>query len=56
LLCFMPRGGLPVGDIMLAQKTALELFESDAVRVATGSLAWDPIFENELRVRRQRRR
>ena len=56
LLCFLPRGGLPVGDIMLAQKTALELFESDAVRVATGSLAWDPIFENELRVRRQRRR
>ena len=56
LLCFMPRGGLPVGDIMLAQKTALELFESHAVRVATGSLAWDPIFENELRVRRQRRR
>jgi hypothetical protein len=56
LLCFMPRGGLPVGDIMLAQKPALELFESDAVRVATGSLAWDPIFEEELRVRRQRRR
>ena len=27
LLCFMPRGGLPVGDIMLAQKIALELFE-----------------------------
>jgi hypothetical protein len=56
LLCFMPRGGLPVGDIMLAQKTALELFETDAVRVATGSLAWDPIFEEELRSRRQRRR
>src|SRR4051794_26580000 len=25
LLCFMPRGGLPLGDMMLAQKLALEL-------------------------------
>jgi len=33
-LCFAPRGRLPVGDIMLAQKIALELFESDAIRVA----------------------
>jgi hypothetical protein len=53
-LCFMPRGGLPVGDIMLAQKLALELFESEATRVAKGSLTWDPIFEDELRLRRQR--
>jgi hypothetical protein len=30
LLCFMPRGELPVGDIMLAQKMAPELFESEA--------------------------
>lgn len=34
LLCFMPEGGLVVGDIMLAQKLALELFEADACAVA----------------------
>jgi hypothetical protein len=34
LLCFRPRGDLPVGDVMLAQKMALELFESDALKVA----------------------
>jgi hypothetical protein len=34
LLCFMPKGELVVGDVMLAQKMALELFESDALRVA----------------------
>jgi len=33
-LCFMPEGGLPVGDVMLAQKFALELFEQDALKVA----------------------
>src|SRR4029453_2876104 len=52
LLCFMPRGGLPVGDIMLAQKIALELFESDTISVANGSLAWDHI-EEEMRLRRR---
>jgi hypothetical protein len=55
LLCFMPRGGLPVGDIMLAQKIALELFESDTISVANGSLAWDH-FEEEMRLRRRFRR
>ncbi len=55
LLCFMPRGGLPVGDIMLAQKMALELFESDTISVANGSLAWDHI-EEEMRLRRRFRR
>lgn len=41
-LCFAPRGRLPVGDIMLAQKIALELFEADAINVAnvSGPL-WD---------------
>ncbi len=34
LLCFMPEGGLVIGDVMLAQKLALELFEADALRVA----------------------
>jgi hypothetical protein len=33
-LCFMPKGKLVVGDIMLAQKLALELFESQTLKVA----------------------
>ena len=28
-LCFMPIGGLPIGDVMLAQKIALETCESE---------------------------
>jgi hypothetical protein len=36
VLCFMPEGRLPIGDIMLAQKLALELFETDAIDVANG--------------------
>ena len=39
LLCFVPKGPVPVGDIMLAQKLALELFEGDALRVAYQSPA-----------------
>jgi hypothetical protein len=54
LLCFMPRGGLPVGDIMLAQKIGLELFESEAIRVANRSPVWD--LEHELRLARRYRR
>ena len=50
-LCFVPRGGLPVGDIMLAQKIALELFESEAISVANGSWVWDNLFENEMPLR-----
>ena len=34
LLCFMPKSDLVVGDILLAQKLALELFESDTLKVA----------------------
>jgi len=34
VLCFMPEGDLVVGDMMLAQKLALELFESEALKVA----------------------
>jgi len=34
LLCFMPEGDLVEGDVMLAQKLALELFESAALEVA----------------------
>jgi hypothetical protein len=33
-LCFVPKGGLVLGDVMLAQKFALELFESHALAVA----------------------
>jgi hypothetical protein len=32
--CFIPDGYLPVEDVMLAQKIALELFEDDALSVA----------------------
>ncbi|WGD54977.1 hypothetical protein QA641_14300 [Bradyrhizobium sp. CB1650] len=33
-LCFMPIGTLPIGDVMLAQKIALETCESEVRRVA----------------------
>lgn len=32
--CFFPRGGLVTGDVMLAQKVALELFEAEALMIA----------------------
>jgi hypothetical protein len=41
MLCFMPKGHLPVGDTMLAQKIALELFETEAVQIANGQPAWN---------------
>jgi hypothetical protein len=41
VLCFMPEGGVPLGDVLLAQKVALELFEADALRVANRSPIWD---------------
>jgi hypothetical protein len=34
VLCFVPEGHLPVGDVMLAQKLALESFEVEAIKVA----------------------
>jgi hypothetical protein len=34
VLCFSPRGHLPLGDVLLAQKVALEVFEGDALAVA----------------------
>lgn len=33
-LCFLPLGELPVGDVMLAQKIALESCESRAIEVS----------------------
>ncbi len=53
LLCFTPRGRLPVGDIMLAQKIALELFETDVLRVANRSPAWD--YEEDAQATRRYR-
>jgi hypothetical protein len=32
--CFLPKGGLTRGDVLLAQKIALELFELDARAIA----------------------
>jgi hypothetical protein len=32
--CFLPKGSLAAGDVMLAQKIALETFESGALAVA----------------------
>jgi hypothetical protein len=32
--CFLPVGGLPIGDVMLAQKLAIELFERDTLEIA----------------------
>jgi hypothetical protein len=32
--CFIPKGSLAAGDVMLAQKIALETFESGALAVA----------------------
>ena len=34
-LCFLPKGDVPLGDMMLAQKLALELFETEALGIAT---------------------
>ena len=33
-LCFLPIGELPIGDVMLSQKIALESWESGALAVA----------------------
>ena len=40
VLCFMPEGRVPLGDVLLAQKVALELFEADALKVANQSPLW----------------
>jgi hypothetical protein len=48
-LCFMPEGGLAVGDIMLAQKIALELFETEAIWIANKSPALDLFLDLEPR-------
>jgi hypothetical protein len=52
VLCFMPEGHLPIGDTMLAQKLALELFEGEALKVAHKSPAWDETAAREMYRRR----
>jgi hypothetical protein len=46
LLCFAPTGAFPLGDVLLAQKLALELYETDVLRVANKcplvSVGWEP--------------
>ena len=32
--CFLPEGNLPTGDVLLAQKIALELFETETKEIA----------------------
>jgi hypothetical protein len=51
MLCFVPDGCFWVGDVMLAQKIALELFETDALRVAHKSPALDLLLDLEPRRR-----
>jgi hypothetical protein len=40
-LCFAPKGSLVTGDVMLAQKIALETFERRALAVANRCLIVD---------------
>ena len=51
LLCFMPEGCCWVGDVMLAQKIALELFETEALKIANKSPAPDLFMDLEPRRR-----
>jgi len=52
VLCFMPEGQLPMGDVMLSQKLALELFEAQAIRVAHRTPICDAILTRQIRLRR----
>ena len=51
LLCFMPEACRWVGDVMLAQKIALELFETEALMIANKSSALDLFLDLEPRRR-----
>jgi hypothetical protein len=48
LLCMMPQGLLPLGDVMLAQKIALELYENEAIRIANKMLPLEYFLDLEL--------
>ncbi len=56
MLCFMPKGHLPLGDTMLGQKIALELFETEVLRIANAQVAWDDFYERPRAPRRVRSR
>jgi hypothetical protein len=43
-LCFAPKGNLVLGDLMLAQKLAVELFESNALAVANAMTGRSSLF------------
>lgn len=43
-LCFMPEGKLALGDVLLAQKLALELFESQTLEIANTFSSRHPMF------------
>ena len=45
VLCFMPEGCRWVGDVMLAQKIALELFETEALECAHKSPALERVLD-----------
>ena len=51
VLCFVPEGRLATADVMLAQKVALELFESEALRIAHKAPALDLFLDLEPRHR-----
>lgn len=48
-LCFEPRGRLPIGDVLLAQKFALELFEMDALDAANKTTAYEATWLRNIR-------
>jgi hypothetical protein len=46
MLCFVPRGYPPTGDVLLAQKFALELFETEALQIANVVVHRGAFFDN----------
>ena len=54
-LCFLPMGNLPIGDVMLSQKIALESSESRALRVATIRSVWHVPARSEVLAERGRK-
>ena len=53
ILCFMPEGHLAVGDVLLTQKLALELFESETLKVAHRAPALEFFLDRENPGRRR---
>jgi hypothetical protein len=55
LLCFMPQGQLPAGDVMLAQKIGLELFENEVIQIANKMPSSEVLLEWEALLGEHRR-